>query len=414
MTAVDVTEGKRGRARALLGGAVHRNAASSLDGLLERLFTLAFSGLVYPQIWEDPAIDMEAMEIEPNHHIVAIASGGCNVLSYLVADPAAITAVDLNHAHVALNKLKLVGLHHLPDWDSFYRFFGEADDRANMMAYEEHLRPHLDDQTRRYWERRSLSGRRRLSYFRSNIFRKGLLGRFIGLSHLVARAYGQDMQKLLSARNLRDQRAFFEEVVSPLFDRRLVKWVTSRRISLYGLGIPPAQYEALAGGQAMPDVLRARLEKLVCDFPIRDNYFAWQAFGRSYAPGGAGPLPPYLQERHFAALKRRADRVDVRHVSFTDAVNAMAPGTAHRFVLLDAQDWMTDAQLNALWTEITRTARPGARVIFRTAAEPSLLPGRVTPALLDQWHYEAEASRAFTARDRSAIYGGFHLYVLKP
>ncbi len=75
---------------------------------------------------------------------------------------------------------------------------------------------------------------------------------------------------------------------------------------------------------------------------------------------------------------------------------------------------MTDAQLNALWTEITRTAKPGARVIFRTAAEPSLLPGRVAPELLDQWHYEADASLAFTARDRSAIYGGFHLYVLKP
>lgn len=136
MTIADVTEGRRGRARALLGGAVHRNAASSLDGLLERLFTLAFSGLVYPQIWEDPAVDMEAMEIEPHHHVVAIASGGCNVLSYLVADPAAITAVDLNHAHVALNKLKVAGLRHLPNWDNFYRFFGEADDRVNMMAYD--------------------------------------------------------------------------------------------------------------------------------------------------------------------------------------------------------------------------------------------------------------------------------------
>ncbi|WP_421693626.1 DUF3419 family protein [Aestuariivirga sp.] len=410
MTIADVTEGRRGRARALLGGAVHRNAACSLDGLLERLFTLAFSGLVYPQIWEDPAVDMEAMEIEPHHHVVAIASGGCNVLSYLVADPAAITAVDLSHAHVALNKLKVAGLRHLPNWDNFYRFFGEAEDRANMMAYEKYLRPHLDDHTRRYWERRSLSGRRRLSHFRSNIFRKGLLGRFIGISHLVARAYGQDMEKLLSARNLRDQRAFFEEVVSPLFDRRLVKWVTSRRISLYGLGIPPAQYEALAGGQAMPDVLRARLEKLVCDFPIRDNYFAWQAFGRSYAPGGAGPLPPYLQERHFAALKKRAERVDVRHVSFTDAVNAMAPGTAHRFVLLDAQDWMTDTQLEELWAGITHAAAPGARVIFRTAGRDTILPGRVPAHLLGQWRYLEQRSQELCRRDRSSIYGGFHVY----
>ncbi len=74
---------------------------------------------------------------------------------------------------------------------------------------------------------------------------------------------------------------------------------------------------------------------------------------------------------------------------------------------------MSDQQLNALWKEITRTAKPGARVIFRTAAKPSLLPGRVVPEILDRWEYRAEESLAFTARDRSAIYGGFHLYVLK-
>jgi S-adenosylmethionine-diacylglycerol 3-amino-3-carboxypropyl transferase len=74
---------------------------------------------------------------------------------------------------------------------------------------------------------------------------------------------------------------------------------------------------------------------------------------------------------------------------------------------------MDDAQLNHLWTEITRTARPGARVLFRTAAEPSLLPGRVSDAVLDLWDYRAEQSLDFTARDRSAIYGGVHLYIFK-
>ncbi|MGA7975412.1 MAG: DUF3419 domain-containing protein, partial [Pseudolabrys sp.] len=51
--------------------------------------------------------------------------------------------------------------------------------------------------------------------------------------------------------------------------------------------------------------------------------------------------------------------------------------------------------------------------IFRTAAEPSLLPGRLDEALLERWRYEAEASRHYAARDRSAIYGGFHLYVFE-
>ena len=77
-----------GQSSQLLSKAVHRGARLSLDGLLERAFTFAFSSLVYPQIWEDPVVDMEAMRIEPHHHIVTIASGGCNALSYLTARPA--------------------------------------------------------------------------------------------------------------------------------------------------------------------------------------------------------------------------------------------------------------------------------------------------------------------------------------
>ena len=82
-----------------------------------------------------------------------------------------------------------------------------------------------------------------------------------------------------------------------------------------------------------------------------------------------------------------------------------------RYVLLDAQDWMDDAALNALWREMTRTARPGARVIFRTAGEDSILPGRVSNAILNRWNYDQQRSAEIHAKDRSAIYGGFHLYV---
>ena len=125
-------------------------------------------------------------------------------------------------------------------------------------------------------------------------------------------------------------------------------------------------------------------------------------------------MPPYLRRDQFEFVRARADRVEVMNRSITEYLASCPDASRDRYVLLDAQDWMTDDQLNALWIEITRTARPEARVIFRTAAEPSLLDGRLDPALLDRWHYEAAASQEFTARDRSAIYGGFHLYVLKP
>ena len=80
-------------------------------------------------------------------------------------------------------------------------------------------------------------------------------------------------------------------------------------------------------------------------------------------------------------------------------------------MLLDAQDWMSAEQMTALWTEIGRTADPtDARVIFRTAGRASPLPQKLPAALLQSWLYLDKESREYHARDRSSIYGGFHLY----
>jgi S-adenosylmethionine-diacylglycerol 3-amino-3-carboxypropyl transferase len=412
--AIVAEEGSLRRARnQRLRQAVHRHRPVTRQGIQERLFTLAFSGLVYPQIWEDPVVDLEALELAPGERLIAIASGGCNVLSYLAAAPVQVTAVDLNRAHVALNKLKVAALSHLPDYPAFCRFFAEADGRANIDAYFSHLRPHLDAATRKYWESRDRLGRRRIGYFGSNVYRHGLLGGFIGAGHLLARLHGANPRRLLAAKCRNEQRRIFERELAPLFKKRHIRWLLDRPSALFGLGIPPSQFTALKGAQAsMADVLHARLERLACDFDLADNYFAWQAFGRRYASGGGGPLPLYLQRENFDTLRARAGDVAVVHASFTEHLAGLPAASLDAYVLLDAQDWMTDQQLGALWTEIVRTARPGARVIFRTAGEETILPGRVADAILARFTYDREACRQLTAKDRSSIYGGFHRYVL--
>lgn len=397
----------------VIDAAVISHDGTSRKGLLERAFAFAFRGLVYAQIWEDPVVDMEALAITPDCHVVTIASGGCNVLSYLTANPRQISAVDLNTAHVALNKLKFAAVRHLPDYEHFRRFFGDADSPANISAYRAHIRDHLDETTRRYWEGRDIAGRRRIGMFRRGAYRTGLLGSFIGAAHLLARVYRVDLTSMLEARNLEEQRALFNTKLAPVFDRPFVRWLTSQPASLFGLGIPPAQYDVLAGDEDMAAVLRKRLEKLACDYDLKDNYFAWQAFGRGYGKAPEAPLPPYLQAGNYDIVTARIDRASIHHASMTDWLEKQADASMDRYVLLDAQDWMTDAQLTALWKEITRTARSGARVLFRTAAEPTLLPGRVPDVLLDRWDYREADSADYTRRDRSAIYGGVHLYTLR-
>ncbi|MBN9061480.1 MAG: S-adenosylmethionine--diacylglycerol 3-amino-3-carboxypropyl transferase [Rhizobiales bacterium 65-9] len=401
------------RSGRLVREAVRREGGGARGDLLEAAFAAVFSGLVYPQIWEDPVVDMEGLALRADHRIAAISSGGCNVMSYLIRAPERILAVDLNAHHIALLKLKIAAARHLPTQADFAALFARADQRDNIARFDVHLAPKLDEATRAYWNRRDMTGRRRISRFARGFHRYGALGRFIGFAHLLARAHGFRPERILAARDRDEQRAIFHREIAPALSTRLVRAMAASRGSLFGLGIPPAQHEALAGGRPMADVLRDRLERLACGFDIGENYFAWQAFGRRYAQGPDASLPPYLEAVHFDAVRRFAGRVEPVQQPLTETLAREPERSLDRYALLDAQDWMAPADLTALWTQITRTARDGARVIFRTAAEPTLLPGRVDPALLAQWRYEEALSRDLTRRDRSAIYGGAHVYALK-
>jgi S-adenosylmethionine-diacylglycerol 3-amino-3-carboxypropyl transferase len=397
----------------LLRDAVETTPALSRRGVLDRLFTLWFRRLVYTQIWEDPAADVEALALGPGHRLVTIASGGCNVLNYLCADPAEVVALDLNPAHVALTRLKLAALAHLPDHDSFFRMFGHGDDAENGNLYRRYLRSQLDRVTRDYWDAPSLDGGRRYRWFERGFYRRGALGRHLGMLRLIARSLGGDPADLLIARTQAEQVRIFERTLAPLFDLPPVRWLCRQPLMFYGLGIPPAQFAALMrdGGGDIAALYRDRVRRLACDFPIRSNYFAWQAFGRRYDIANRIAIPDYLRAENFSLLRARASRASVRVASMTDFLSAQPPASFDRFVLLDAQDWMDGERLVGLWRAIDHAARPSARVLFRTAARNSPLETALPIELLANWRSDRALGERLLARDRSAIYGGLHVYV---
>ncbi len=399
----------------LLKNAVHENKATSKRGLQERMFTAAFSGFVYPQIWEDPEVDIPAMKIDSTTRIMTICSGGCNMMNYLTESPASVTAIDLNPHHVALGRLKIAALKHLPDYESFFLFFGCADDAKNIENYDKYIAPHLDKYTRDYWEKIVLPHGRRINLFKKNIYRYGLLGKFIGMVHLVAKIYGQDPRDILKATNMDEQKEIFDKTLAPLFDKKFVRMMCGKPEALYGLGIPPSQFDELnesAGGN-MATLLKARLERMACQFPISDNYFAWQAFGRGYDRDNKCAVPRYLKEENYDTLKSNIDKAKVVHSTITEYLDSQGSDSFDVYVFLDAQDWMNEEQINDLWAAVLRSASDGARVIFRTAGDVSPLTDKLKEENISPWEYDANLAHPRNEQDRSSIYGGFHTYTLK-
>lgn len=393
-----------------LRDAVHQHAPTTLMGMQQRLFSFWFNNFIYNQIWEDPKVDLQALELNSASRVLTISSGGCNVLNYLLAKPAHITAIDLNPYHMSLTRLKLAAMKQLPDHERFYDFFGYANRDSNVANYKQYIKPVLDKELDAFWDSSIIPGQARINMFRDGLYRRTRFGYFMRFLHWIGRMAKHDPKLLLQAESLAQQKTIFDQHITPFFDNKVVKTLGKLPMSVFSLGIPPQQYKAMKAEGNLIEQYRERVERIACQFPIQDNYFAWQGFSHSYDHDKRQAIPDYLKAEHYDTIREQLGKVDTHLGSMIDFLQQQAPGSYDRFVFLDAQDWMTDDVLQQLWTEVTRVAKPGSRIIFRTAAAESPLETALPAHLLNQFQYEAELSATLFQQDRSAIYGGFHLY----
>ncbi|RJP20858.1 MAG: DUF3419 family protein [Candidatus Omnitrophota bacterium] len=398
----------------LIKRAVEFNSILCKQGLLERLFSFWFDGFVYNQIWEDPRVDLEALEIDSKSKILTIASGGCNLLNYLIAQPHSIQAVDLNRAHLHLTKLKLAAMRHLPNYDDFFSFFGYANRTSNPDNYHQYIRPFLDEDTQVFWENNVRFGGPRIRYFAENIYNFGTMGYFIRILHALLNHCARDPRELLAIEEQAERAIFFQKYFDPVFDHWVLKILSRIPLMLYSLGIPPQQFNAMKNGSngKLNQLYCERLHRLICQFPLEDNYFAWQALSRGYDCEHRSAIPDYLKEEHYQTIKSNLHKISLRLCSTTQFLKEQTDHCLNRYVFLDSLDWMNGNDMTDLWREIRRTGKPGSRIIFRTASHESPVEQILPSDLRQCFHYEENRSHELFQKDRSAIYGGFHLYVL--
>jgi S-adenosylmethionine-diacylglycerol 3-amino-3-carboxypropyl transferase len=394
----------------LIADAVRNSRTLEEATVWDRLFAFWFRRLVYTQIWEDPEADLAALQLPLGSTIVTISSGGCNALSYLVAKPAQVYAVDLNEAHLSLLKLKLAGLRAFSRYADFWQFFCDAAQASNADLYRGWLRPMLDSNTRAYWDKRNIIGRPRHGYFTNGFYRHGLLGRFIGLGHVIAKLAGVDLQALLRGKIDDPERIAALDRLDRVFHSPLARLITGTPALLFSLGIPPQQRALLGGGAPLNEVLHERLLRLINGHPNETNYFAWQALHRGYSGPDDRCLPPYLQRRQFEHMRDGAGLIIPVHANLRVFLESLPAREVDAVVLLDSQDWMAPDEIRALWNAIDRTGSDNVRVIFRTAGAESPLESPELASLQQTWRRDEERSAIGFARDRSGIYGGFHCY----
>ena len=97
--------------------------------------------LVFTHNWEDPESDHAALKIKSNDVVVAITSGGCNVLGFLLFDPEIIYSIDINPAQSLILELKIAAIKSL-EFEDFISFAGLKEHEERLTLYEK-IKPFL-------------------------------------------------------------------------------------------------------------------------------------------------------------------------------------------------------------------------------------------------------------------------------
>lgn len=362
-------------------------------GHLERLaLSSATDGRLYfAQVREDPALELEVLAPDANDRLVVVGSGGCTALSLLAAGAGHVTAVDVNRTQGHLIELKVAAISLLSRWDAL-AFLGACEclngERIDMYA---ELRPALSFRARSYWDAH-------LTTILEGVLGAGVTEQFIralvrGLRLFVRPRSGID--RILSCETVDAQRRLFAREWNTVRWRAFFYLLLNRFVFRRTYD---AAFFAHLERPSFAEHFRQCAKHALTELPVRDNYFLHHMIRGGYDVDG-DHVPPYLRESACEAIAGSRDRLTLVDGTFTDHLRTLADGSVSGFSLSNICEWLAPNDVDALFTEVVRTATPSAVLCFRNFVGWTEVPDRFRRVVVE----DAALGDRLTWRDRSVV-----------
>ncbi|MEB3328082.1 MAG: DUF3419 family protein [Candidatus Sericytochromatia bacterium] len=359
--------------------ATPRTPAPTEHALAQRPF---FAGIGYASCWEDAGVLRAALRIQPGDTVLSITSGGCNVLSMLLDDPARVVAVDFNPHQNRLLRLKMAAIQHLSHGDGLALLgVRPSNDRLALWAS---LSPHVPEADRSWWNQHP-------GLISAGLYRSGRTDRYLMAFGKLVRAWlgARRVDHLFAFTDLAAQRAFYHDVWDDWRWRAMLQVFFHRRV--IARAKDPSHFRYV-DGSAFGSRIHARASLLFTEGLLRDNpYCALVLLGR-YLDEKA--LPAYMAAETWGVLRGRLGRVELVDSSLTEVLETAVPGTFDAYNLSNLYDWLSDEARVTSLQAVRRAARPGARLCYWSTLAPRPLPP--LPGITG----EAERAAALHRQDR--------------
>lgn len=359
--------------------------------------------VVYSNVWEDPELNRQSLQVRPGDSVLSITSGGCNSLCLLLDDPERVVSIDLNPAQLAMLEFKRAAIMEL-DYEDFLAsmgtpFFGQdlgpAERRLALYDRIKHLMPQY---ARDFWEEnRDIIGR--------GIFMCGKVEAFFRFYvRILKLMYEWDkIEDLFRCPDLEAQRKMYK-----VFKKRKWRFLNSMLLNKFVLSIVKGAHSfAKVEDPDLASNLSRKIDKGMTDFFNPDNFFmALMLLGGHYSRKA---MSPYLLEENYPKMKANIGRLEVYMGTVNDVLNKYGPQSFDRLNMSNIFEWMDHDFFNGVINDMVTLSRPGTRMAWRyTLARPRQLDATNQARLVS----EPELARRLFDIDRSFIYESFHVYHL--
>jgi S-adenosylmethionine-diacylglycerol 3-amino-3-carboxypropyl transferase len=352
--------------------------------------------LVFTHNWEDPESDHRALKIKNNDAVMAITSGGCNVLGFLLYDPAVIYSIDINPTQSWLLELKIAAIKQF-DFNDFIGFAGLKENNNRLQLYQK-LKLSLSKGALAFWNsHEKIIQRGFIMNGKYEGFIK-LAGKFIKLLQGKKRVQG-----LFKEKSKAEQEIYFDKVWDTKRFHYMFKILFNKPM-LAKRGLVADYFHFDDGSKSFAESFYNRAKKAFRNIPIKGNYFVSLYLTGRY--NNEYEVPAYLKEQNFEIIKSRIGRIQ----HFTDEaqhwIDSRPDTCIDCFALSNICELMSDKDTNRLFTSVYRTARNGARVIFRNLMIPREVPVELSGKIVK----DELLSRHIFENDRSFVYGKVSAY----
>ncbi|HEY9907538.1 MAG TPA: DUF3419 family protein [Thermosynechococcaceae cyanobacterium] len=317
-----------------------------------------FSQIRYAQCWEDADVLLAALEVQPSHTCLSIASAGDNTLALLSRGPRRLIAIDFSPAQIACLELRVAAYRNLSHPELLV-LLGSRDllnksPSAHLRGWlYQHCRMDLSPTVRQFWDDRPRT-------IAQGIGSGGKFERYLALFRRFVLPLIHSpavIEKLFQTRSFDQREQFYAQQWDNWRWRSLFHLFFSRSV-MGRLGRDPSFFRYVQGSVAEVLLTRTR-DVLIRLDPAENPYLQWIATGQHPIA-----LPFALRPENFEPIRANLDRLEWHCISLEDFLEIAEASSIDRFNLSNVFEWMSLDRYHRALAQLLRVGCKTGRLVY--------------------------------------------------